>query len=92
MNAPTHTTDIGQSPATEAANQNALERPLLTGFLMSECGILLISLGGWVALNAMTQTLLLLCGGVLCFFGIVLIPPWISYRTTSGFLTGEDQD
>jgi hypothetical protein len=48
---------------------------------MSVSGIILVALGKWTQLNPMPQTLLLLCGALLCFFGIVLIPAWLIYRT-----------
>lgn len=47
---------------------------------MSESGIMLMALGNWILLNATTQKLLLVSGGLLCLLGIVLIPSWLMYR------------
>jgi tellurite resistance protein TehA-like permease len=48
---------------------------------MSVSGIILVALGNWTLLDTTTRTLLLLCGAILCFFGIILIPSWLIYRS-----------
>jgi hypothetical protein len=71
----------GTSTVTnEVTNETIPDWLLLPGFLMSASGIILVALGKWTLLNGTTQTLLLLCGGMLCFFGIVVIPSWLIYQ------------
>ena len=83
MNAQSHITGAADSLPIEATNKSSPDKLLLPSFLVSEFGILLVSLGGWIALTPMTQTFLLICGGVLSFFGIVLFPVWIVYQMKS---------
>ncbi len=81
MNAQVHSIKAIQSPVSETSDEGWSESLLLAGFLMSETGITLIALGNWILLNAITQKLLLVCGGLLCLLGIVLIPSWLIYRS-----------
>jgi hypothetical protein len=81
MNAQVHSVKVIQSPVRETSDESWSESFLLAGFLMSESGIMLIALGNWILLNAITQKLLLVCGGLLCLLGIVLIPSWLIYRS-----------
>jgi hypothetical protein len=85
MNAQVHSIKVIQSPIRETSDEGWSESLLLAGFLMSECGIMLIALGNWILLNAITQKLLLVCGGLLCLLGIVLIPSWLIYRSKVDF-------
>jgi hypothetical protein len=85
MNAQVHRIKAIQSPIRETSDEGWSESLLLAGFLMSESGIMLIALGNWILLNAITQKLLLVCGGLLCLLGIVLIPSWLIYRSEVDF-------
>ena len=81
MNAQIQSTNITQALASEVSDKDIPDWLLVPGFLMSVSGIILLALGNWTLLNTMTRTLLLLCGAILCFFGIILIPSWLIYRT-----------
>lgn len=81
MSAPIYSTNVNQAVASEVTGKDISDWLLLPGFLMSESGIILLALGNWTLLNTMTKTLLLLCGAILCFFGIIVIPSWLIYRT-----------
>jgi uncharacterized membrane protein len=81
MNARVNSIRVVESLVRQASVEEWSENLLLPGFLMSEGGILLIALGNWILLNAMTQRLLVVCGGLLCLLGIVLIPAWLLYRS-----------
>ena len=70
MNAQIQSTNITQALASEVSDKDIPDWLLVPGFLMSVSGIILL-----------TRTLLLLCGAILCFFGIILIPSWLIYRT-----------
>jgi hypothetical protein len=80
MSAQIYSTNITQAPASEETAKDIPDWLLLPGFLISVSGIILLALGNWTLLNTMTRTLLLLCGAILCFCGIVLIPSWLLYR------------
>ena len=80
MNAQSHITGAADGLPIEVTNKSAPDKLLLPSFLVSEFGILLVGLGGWIALNPTTQAFLLVCGGILSFFGIVLFPVWIVYQ------------
>ena len=77
MNAHTFSTHVAQTLTTTVPNKPDLDWLLLPGLLMAECGIILVSLSGWVALLSSMQILLLVCGSIVGLLGIVLIPFWI---------------
>ena len=81
MSAQIYSTNVAQTPVTDVTSNEIPEWLLLPGFLMSVSGIILLALGNWTLLNTTTRTLLLLCVAILCFFGIILIPSWLLYRT-----------
>jgi hypothetical protein len=81
MNAQIQSTNITQALASEVTDKDIPDWLLVPGFLMSVSGTILLALGNWTLLNPMTRTLLLLCGAILCFLGIILIPSWLIYRT-----------
>lgn len=83
MNAQNYSAGAADSLPIEVTNKSAPNKLMLPSFLVSEFGILLVSLGGWIALNPPTQAFLLVCGGILSFFGIVLFPVWIVYQMKS---------
>jgi hypothetical protein len=85
MSAQIYSTNVTLAPASEITGRDIPDWLLLPGFLMSETGIILLALGNWTLLDTMTKTLLLLCGAILCFFGIILIPAWLIYRTKEVF-------
>ena len=81
MSAQIDSPNVTQAPASEATNNVIPDWLVLPGFLMSVSGIILLALGNWTLLNTMTRTPLLLLGTILCFFGIILIPSWLMYRS-----------
>ena len=81
MNAQIQSTNITQALASEATDKDIPDWLLVPGFLMSVSGIILLALGNWTLLNTMTRTLLVLCGAILCFFGIIVIPSCLIYQT-----------
>ncbi len=81
MSAQMQSTDAIQVPAGDVTDKDIPEWLLLPGLLMSVSGIILLGLGNWTLLNTMTRSLLLLCGAILCFVGVILIPSWLIYRT-----------
>jgi hypothetical protein len=85
MNAQVHSIEVIQSPARETSGEGWSDSLLFAGFLISESGVMLIALGNWILLNLITQKLLLVCGGLFCLLGIVLIPSWLIYRSKVNF-------
>lgn len=81
MSTQIYNANLAQARADDATSNDIPEWLLLPGFLMSVSGIILLALGNWTLLNTMTRTLLLLCGAILCFLGIILIPSWLLYRS-----------
>jgi hypothetical protein len=82
MNAQIQNTNVTQADlASEVTDKDIPDWLLLPGFLMSVSGIILVALGNWPLLNTMTRTPLVLCGAIFCFFGIIVIPSWLIYRT-----------
>lgn len=81
MSTQIYSTNLAQARADDVISSDIPEWLLLPGFLMSVSGIVLLALGNSTLLNTMTRTLLLLCGAILCFFGIILIPSWLLYRS-----------
>ena len=80
MNAHIYSTNYPPTLASAVTNQSVPDWLLLPGLLMSESGIILVALGSWLLLNTMIQTPLIICGAILCFLGIVLVPSWLIYR------------
>jgi uncharacterized membrane protein HdeD (DUF308 family) len=81
MSAQIHSTKATQAVVSDVTGKDFPDWLLVPGFLMSVSGIILLALGNWTLLNPMTRTLLLLCGAIFCFFGIILIPSWLIYRS-----------
>jgi hypothetical protein len=83
MNAQIQSTNAIQALANDITDNDIPDWLLLPGFLMSVSGIILLGLGNWTLLNTMTRGFLLICGAILCFVGVILIPSWLMYRTKS---------
>jgi uncharacterized membrane protein HdeD (DUF308 family) len=81
MNAQIQSTNITHALTSEVTEKDIPDWLLVPGFLMSVSGIILLALGNWTLLNPMTRTFLLLCGAILCFSGIILIPSLLIYRS-----------
>jgi len=81
MSAQIQTTNAIQVLASDVADKDIPDWLLLPGLLLSVSGIILLVLGNWTPLNTVTKSLLLLCGALFCFVGVILIPSWLIYRT-----------
>jgi hypothetical protein len=81
MSGQIYSTKVTQAPVRDVTSSDIPDWLLLPGFLMSISGAILLALGNWSLLNPVSRTLLLLLGAILCFFGIVLIPSWLIYRS-----------